>query len=59
MKQQLEYWKLVNALSTRFLDTASTIRSTIYKQGERNILENIKNGNGYEGIIEIWQRKHE
>lgn len=52
-------WKRVNMLTTRFQDIISTIRASIYKQGERNILENIKNGNGYEGIIEIWQRKHE
>lgn len=39
-------------LTTRGNDIASTIRATIYKQGARNIMENIKNGNGYEGVIE-------
>ena len=57
MNDNIYEW--IDAMTTRLSDTASTIRSTIYKQGERNILENIKNGNGYEGIIEIWQRKHE
>lgn len=31
---------------------AATIRSSIHKQGARNIIENIKNGRGYEGVIE-------
>ena len=57
MNDNIYEW--IDAMTTRLSDTASTIRSTIYKQGERNILENIKNGNGYEGIIEIWQRNHE
>lgn len=30
-----------------------TIRSTIYKQGARNIMQNLINGLGYEGVIEI------
>lgn len=38
--------------STRGSQVASTIRSTIYKQGERNIMQNIENGLGYEGVIE-------
>lgn len=33
-----------------------TIRSTIYKQGTRNIMENLMSGLGYEGIIEIYSR---
>ena len=57
MNNNIYEW--IDAMTTRFSDTVSTIRSTIYKQGERNILENIKNGNRYEGVIEIWQRKHE
>lgn len=40
------------AVTTRGKDIASTIRSSIYKQGARNIGENIKNGRGYEGVIE-------
>jgi DNA (cytosine-5)-methyltransferase 1 len=39
-------------VTTRGEDIAGTIRSTIHKQGARNLIENIKNGNGYEGVIE-------
>ena len=39
-------------VTTRNSDTVSTIRATYYKNGERNICENIENGNGYEGIVE-------
>ena len=49
--------KMICALTTRFSDIASTIRASIYKQGERNLIHNILNGNGYEGVIEIWQKK--
>lgn len=38
--------------STRGKQVASTIRASIYKQGARNIEENIANGLGYEGVIE-------
>lgn len=38
--------------TTRNSDTVSTIRATYYKNGERNICENIENGNGYEGVVE-------
>lgn len=38
--------------TTRNADIASTIRSTIYKQGSRNLIKNVKDGGGYEGIIE-------
>lgn len=31
-----------------------TIRASIYKQGTRNILENLRKGFGYEGVIEIY-----
>ena len=30
----------------------STLRATIHKQGERNLMENLLNGRGYEGVIE-------
>ena len=46
--------ELLNAISTRLSDVASTIRATLYKQGERNLLRNIQDGNGYEGVIEVW-----
>lgn len=39
-------------VTTRNSDTISTIRATYYKNGERNVCENIENGNGYEGIVE-------
>ena len=39
-------------VTTRNSDTVSTIRATYYKNGERNICENIENGNGYEGVVE-------
>ena len=55
MKQAMGYWKRTNVFSTRFSLIASTLRATMYKQGERNLLENIKNGNGYEGIIERYE----
>ena len=47
--------KLITALSTRLNDYAQTFRASYYKNGERNIVQNITDGNGYEGVIEIWQ----
>ena len=44
--------KIKKVVTTRMSDISSTIRATIYKQGERNIMKNIENGSGYEGIIE-------
>ena len=38
--------------STRGSQVASTIRASIYKQGARNLEQNVVNGLGYEGIIE-------
>ena len=38
--------------STRGSQIASTIRASIYKQGARNLEENVLNGLGYEGIVE-------
>lgn len=38
--------------STRGKQVASAIRASIYKQGARNLEENVINGLGYEGIIE-------
>lgn len=38
--------------STRGSQVASTIRASIYKQGARNLEQNIVNGLGYEGVIE-------
>lgn len=46
--------ELLNAISTRLSNVASTIRATLYKQGKRNLLRNIQDGNGYEGVIEVW-----
>ena len=47
--------KLVMILSTRLLDYIQTIRASYYKNGERNIIKNITEGNGYEGVIEVWK----
>ena len=38
--------------STRGKQVASAIRASIYKQGARNLKENVVNGLGYEGVIE-------
>lgn len=38
--------------STRGKQVASAIRASIYKQGARNLEENVTNGLGYEGVIE-------
>ena len=45
----------IDALSTRLLDYVQTIRSSLWKNGERNVLQNLERGIGYEGIIEIWE----
>ena len=42
--------QIIDAKTTRGADVASTIRASIHKQGSRNLLENIKNGRGYEGV---------
>lgn len=44
--------RIEKPVTTRGNDIAGTIRSSIYKQGERNIIKNCENGMGYEGIIE-------
>ena len=44
--------KVAEPISTRGSEVASTLRASMFKQGERNLVENIKNGRGYEGIIE-------
>lgn len=41
----------VERISTNGTEVSGTIRATYYKNGERNIAENIENGRGYEGII--------
>lgn len=38
--------------STRGKQVASALRASIYKQGARNLEENVMNGLGYEGVIE-------
>lgn len=43
---------IIEPITTRGNDVASTIRASIHKQGERNLMENIANGRGYEGIVE-------
>lgn len=39
-------------VTTRKSDTVACLRASYYKNGTRNVIENLKNGNGYEGIIE-------
>ena len=39
-------------VTTRNSDISATVRASYYKNGSRNICENIENGNGYEGIVE-------
>ena len=39
------------AISTNGTDIINTIRATYYKNGERNIMKNIENDQGYEGVI--------
>ena len=46
-KGEIEY-----PCSTRGKQVASAIRASIYKQGARNLEENVVNGLGYEGVIE-------
>lgn len=43
---------IIEPLTTNFNDIASTLRASMHKQGTRNLMENIKNGRGYEGVIE-------
>ena len=45
--------KSLEKMTTRGSDIASTIRATIFKQGARNLIENYKNGRGYEGVLEV------
>ena len=40
-------------ISTNGTEIAGTIRASYYKNGERNIIENIKHGLGYGGVIEL------
>lgn len=50
--------KILNIKSTRFSNVSSTIRASIYKQGERNLIKNLVNGNGYEGVVEIYEKSN-
>ena len=53
---QTESWSRIDVFSTRFSNIAQTIRATLWKNSERNILKNITDGIGYEGIIEVYGR---
>lgn len=44
--------KLEKITTTRGSEIASCVRASYFKNGNRNIEENIKSGKGYEGIIE-------
>ena len=39
-------------VTTRNSDISATVRASYYKNGSRNICENIENDNGYEGVVE-------
>ena len=54
MKHQQELLKRIDAWTTRGTQIASTIRATLWKNSVRNVLKNITDGIGYEGIIEFW-----
>lgn len=56
IKADREGLKVAEPVSTRGNDIASTLRASMHKQGERNLVENLKNGRGYEGVVEptIW-----
>ena len=43
---------LMKPISTNGTDISGCIRATYYKNGKRNIEENVKNGLGYEGVVE-------
>ena len=58
MRDTVNNIERVDAMSTRFSGIASTIRATLYKQGERNLIKNILDGNGYEGVIEYWEFRY-
>lgn len=45
--------KVVEPISTNGTNISGCIRATYYKNGERNIIENIKRKMGYEGVIEL------
>lgn len=40
-------------VSTRGSDVIGTLRASYYKTGSRNLIENINNAKGYEGVIEV------
>ena len=45
--------KTIERISTNGGGIASTVRATYYKNGARNIIKNITEHQGYEGVIEI------
>ncbi len=58
MKQKDLFLERTNAVTTRFSDIVGTIRATLWKNSERNVLKNITDGIGYEGIIECWEHRN-
>lgn len=42
-----------DVVTTRNSNVSSCIRATYYKNGSRNICENIESGKGYEGVVEV------
>lgn len=52
--QNMEIYKM-ERVTTRLNDVSNTIRASFYKNGERNMIENVENAKGYEGIIEKYR----
>jgi len=50
---------IIDSYTTRGSNVASAIRASYSKNGERNVIENIESGKGYEGVIEIKQATKE
>lgn len=46
-----------DVVTTRNSNVSSCIRATYYKNGLRNICENIESGKGYEGVVEVSPNK--
>lgn len=44
--------RVVEIVTTRGSEIASTLRASMHKQGARNLIENVKNGLGCEGVME-------
>lgn len=43
----------MHKVSTRQADIIGTLRASYYKTGSRNLIQNVKNAKGYEGVMEL------